>query len=308
MENRGGADEMTRVGGERDDEDMTRERLFIVGEVVEFWEGSAVRGYRQAPGEAAFVKSVEGNGIYMIKMVGSCRGKFRSVGWQNLYKEGSFSKNICRTDSVRVRGVARLRERAQEEAEVRFVGVLRQTKRELQKVEKINKDIAKQAEERIKKQEMKARQGQKDLTAGHKRNLEDMREKLERRRDKDMKERDESLRQVRLKTREMGRDLEQTNTDLCEAIADKAELAKAVTRGIVRVDGLREHGMGWQRKHDELKDKMKEREERLTYLEGSLVVQTRELATLQRKQNDLAKIVGERNEVIELHAGVIGKV
>jgi hypothetical protein len=61
-------------------------------------------------------------------------------------------------------------------------------------------------------------------------------------------------------------------------------------------------------KHDELKDKMKEREERLTYLEGSLVVQTRELATLQRKQNDLAKIVGERNEVIELHAGVIGKV
>ena len=151
---------------------------------------------------------------------------------------------------------------------------------------------------------MDARQGQKDLCAGHKRNLEE----LDRSRDKDMKERDESLRQVRLKTREMVRDLEQTNTDLCEARADKDELAKAVTRGIVRVDGLREHGMGWQRKHDELKDKMKEREERLTYLECSLVVQTRELATLQRKHNDLAKIVGERDEVIELHAGVIGKV
>jgi hypothetical protein len=243
----------------------------------------------------------------MIKMVGSCRGKFRSVGWQNLYKEGSFSKNICRTDSVRVRGVARLRERAQEEAEIRFVGVLRQTKRELQKVEQRNKDIAKQAEVRIKKQEMEARQGQKDLTAGHKRNLEDMREKLERRRDRDMKERDESYRQVRLKAREMVRDLEQTNTDLCEVRADKDELAKAVTRGIVRVDALREHGMGWQRKHDELKDKMKEREERLTYLEGSLVVQTRELASLQRKHNDQAKIVGERAKSLSCTQALSGR-
>ncbi len=77
---------------------MTRERLFTVGGGVEFWEGSSVRGYRQAPGEPAFVKSVEGNGIYMIKMVGSCKGtKFRSVGWQNLFKEGSFSKNISWT-------------------------------------------------------------------------------------------------------------------------------------------------------------------------------------------------------------------
>ena len=67
--------------------------------------------------------------VYIIKMVGSCRGKFRSVGWQNLFKEGSFSKNICRTDSVRVRGVARLRERAQKEAEVRFEGVLETDKK-----------------------------------------------------------------------------------------------------------------------------------------------------------------------------------
>ncbi len=81
---------------------------------------------------------------------------------------------------------------------------------------------------------MEARQGQKDLTAGHKRSLEDMREKLESRRDKDMKVRDESYRQDRLKAREMVRHLEQTNTDLCEARADKDELAKAVTKGIVR--------------------------------------------------------------------------
>ncbi len=33
MEDRGGADVMARVGGERDDEEMTRERLFTVGGV-----------------------------------------------------------------------------------------------------------------------------------------------------------------------------------------------------------------------------------------------------------------------------------
>ncbi len=37
-----------------------------------------------------------------------------------------------------------------------------------------------------------------------------------------------------------------------------------MTKGIVRVDGFREHGLGWQRKHKELKYKMIEREERLT--------------------------------------------
>ncbi len=85
MEERVGADEMARVGGERDDEENTRERLFTVGEVVEFWEGSVVRGYRRAPDEPAFVKSVGGNGLYLTKMVGSCSGKFRVVGMKTLF-------------------------------------------------------------------------------------------------------------------------------------------------------------------------------------------------------------------------------
>ena len=52
----GGGDEMAMVGGKMDDNESKRERLFTVGEVVEFWEGAFVRGYRQAPGEPAFVK------------------------------------------------------------------------------------------------------------------------------------------------------------------------------------------------------------------------------------------------------------
>ena len=65
------------------------ERFFIVGEVVEYWEGAYVRGERIGFGEPAFVKKVEGNGVYAIKMVGSSRGKFRKVGWRSLFKDGS---------------------------------------------------------------------------------------------------------------------------------------------------------------------------------------------------------------------------
>jgi hypothetical protein len=47
---------------------------------------------------------------------------------------------------------------------------LKQSKRELEKVEKRQNDMAKQAEVKLKKQEMEARQSKKDLSAGHKRN------------------------------------------------------------------------------------------------------------------------------------------
>jgi hypothetical protein len=134
--------EIGTQGGEMDDDESGRERFFTVGEVVELWEGAFVRGYRQAPGVPAFVKRVEGNGLYSIKMVGSNRGKFRVVGWKNLFKEGSFTKNVCRTDSVRVRVESRLKEKAQAEAEARFGDELRQTKRELARSEKTQKDIA----------------------------------------------------------------------------------------------------------------------------------------------------------------------
>ena len=43
-------DDMATVVGGMDDNDSGRERVFTVGEVVEFWEGAFVRGYRQAPG------------------------------------------------------------------------------------------------------------------------------------------------------------------------------------------------------------------------------------------------------------------
>ncbi len=144
MSDSGVCDDIATGGVDTDNDESERERIFTVGDVVEVWEGACVRGYRLAPGMPAYVKRAERNGVYAIKMVGSNREKYRSVGWKNLYKEGSFCKNVCRTDSVRVRGEARLRERAQAEAGARLGGKLRQTRRELElaKAEERQFDIA----------------------------------------------------------------------------------------------------------------------------------------------------------------------
>jgi hypothetical protein len=46
------------------------ERSFKVNELVEFWEGSLVRGYRTDSGAPAWVKVDYGEGFFGIKMVG----------------------------------------------------------------------------------------------------------------------------------------------------------------------------------------------------------------------------------------------
>ncbi len=80
--------EVGSVGEAIDGGETACERCFSVSEVVEYWEGAYVRGDRIGFGEPAFVKKVEGNGVYAIKMVGSSRGKLRKVGWRSLFKDG----------------------------------------------------------------------------------------------------------------------------------------------------------------------------------------------------------------------------
>ncbi len=141
-------DELTMATVKKESVESLKERVFTVGEVVEYWEGAFVRGERLGSGEPAFVKRVEGNGLYAIKMVGSSRGKFRICGWKSLFKDGSFTNNVARRDSARVRGDARLRENAKEEAEAKLGGELRQTKRELQQIEIQNKEKEKERRQR----------------------------------------------------------------------------------------------------------------------------------------------------------------
>ncbi len=52
--------------------------------------------------------------MYAIKMVESGRGKYSQVAWRQLFKDGSFNKSVFKEDGVRVRGEARLKERARE--------------------------------------------------------------------------------------------------------------------------------------------------------------------------------------------------
>ena len=161
------------VGDDMEAGETACERFFVVGEIVEYWEGAYVRGERIGFGEPAFVKKVEGNGVYAIKMVGSCRGKFRKVGWRSLFKDGSFNKKGVRGDGARVRGETRLKEMAKEEAEAKFGVELKDARRHLQEIER-------QGEDRLREQEREARKAEKTLTVGHKRELAAMREDLER--------------------------------------------------------------------------------------------------------------------------------
>jgi hypothetical protein len=107
---------------------------------LNFGKGALCVGIVQAPARLLLSRGWKEMGyIYAIKMVGLSRGKFKLVGRKSMYKNGSFNKNVARGNGARVRGCARLRERAREEAEAKLGEELRQTKRELQKVEKINK-------------------------------------------------------------------------------------------------------------------------------------------------------------------------
>jgi hypothetical protein len=241
-------------------------------------------------------------------MVGSNRGKFRVVGWQNLFREGSFQKNVCRTDSGRVRGQARLKEIAEAEAEVRFRGELRKTKFALARAEKTQKDIAVQGVNSLKEQEREARKMEKDLTATHKRQLDEMRGDLERRQEADSQERNDLYRQGRLKSREVVRNLEKTNIELSDVMAKKAELEKAVKRVTSTSQTMQKDGLGWQEKYTNQQDKVKDREDLLTFLERSVVETTRQIAALHKKCGGLEQKLEVRDKEISTHAALSRQV
>jgi hypothetical protein len=51
---------------EDDDAEEEGECIFGLGELVEFWDGTCVRGYWTNSGQPAFVKRVEGGGVCML--------------------------------------------------------------------------------------------------------------------------------------------------------------------------------------------------------------------------------------------------
>jgi hypothetical protein len=147
------------------------ERVFMVGELVEFWVGPVARAYLTDSGAPAYVKEIHGLGWYGIKMVGSFGGRNRRVHWKSLFKDSTFRKEVVRLDGARVRTKARMQERAQEEAEAKIGEELRETRRKLQRQENETKEKQKQAEAILTAQVMEARKAEKLLAAGHKRDL-----------------------------------------------------------------------------------------------------------------------------------------
>ncbi len=115
--------------------EKAEERTFNVGELVEFWEDSFVRGYRTEGGEPAWVKVDYGGGEYGIKMVINTRGRIRRVKWQSLYKDVSFNKLKLSEKTGRFKSSERMREIEQDKAEAKFAVELRKTKQELVEVE-----------------------------------------------------------------------------------------------------------------------------------------------------------------------------
>ena len=230
MGERGGADEIGMIGDENEDGEMSCERVFTVGEVVEFWEGAFVCGKRSDSGSPAFVKRVEGNGLYAIKMVGSCRGKFRICGWESLFKDGSFNNNVARRDGARVRSDVRLREMAREEAEARFGDELKETKRYLKQVEKRSKEKEKEREHMRKREDIEARmaergreKAERERLEKHKRQLENLGTEME----QDMEEENRDARQL---IRELRQELQLKEEELQLARQREVELQKKVIR------------------------------------------------------------------------------
>ena len=293
---------------EAETEEHCEERRFKVGELVEFWEGALVRGNRTDSGDPAWVKADYGEGEYGVKMVTNTRGKLRRMPWKSLFKDGSFNKFKLSAKGGRVRTSERMREIEQDKAEAKLGGELRETQRELRKAHKDKKDTEQQAEARLRLHEMEARQAEKNLTATHKRQLEEMEGDLNRRRERVLEERDESYRKSRLKRREVTRNLEKTHTELSTVMSEKEELAKAVKRGIVTLHTAREEGLGWQGKYTDQQDKNKEREKLLTFLGRALVEKTRQFAVLNKQCESLGNKVKEGEQEISTHAELTREV
>ena len=262
MEVSEGRQEVARIGDETEDVETLCERCFSVGELVEYWEGAYVRGERIGFGEPAFVKRVEGNGVYAIKMVGSMRGKFRIVGWNSLFKDGSFNKRVARGDGTRVRGKARLEERAKLEAEAKLGAQLRQSKLELERAGKRQEELEKDVEERLKLQEKAARKAEKDLTAGHKRQLQQMLDDSRVELRTLVEDEDEKDRLARKCIRELRKEVhsltEQVGTEK-EELADLEKLLSKANKKRNTLMGLVEC---WKDKHANLQERTVEREDR----------------------------------------------
>jgi hypothetical protein len=295
--------------------DDKEERVFTVGELVEYWGGAFVRGY-QTCGEPAFVKRVEGGGKYAIKMVGSGRGKYRLVEWRQLFKDGAFNQHKGDSLTRTVRTRERIKEQATGEAEAKFGGQLRRTRLKLHMSEKRLKEKEVEAENRVNRAAMEARKELKDLTAGHKRQLGEMEEETRR----GMQTLREGEEEKARETRQCIRQLRQELRDLTELLGTEKEVQAQVDKELVNEQKKRTRLMDdvetWKEICEAQEKRTAQREERILHLRDDVSRKKREIKTLEtlvesrtmsnelevetmlHERNDLEQKLTERKEDI----------
>ena len=123
--------------------------------------------------------------------------------------------------------------------------------------------MEKDVEDRLKCQEKQARNAAKDLANGHKRELVEMRGDLERTRGEEIKKQEDFVRAVRQNTRQITRELEQTQQDLIDKTERNEALDKALKRGFQKLDGVRDDGLRWKSKYVAEKEEVRLREAKL---------------------------------------------
>ena len=232
--------------------------------------------------------------MYAIKMVGSGRGKYRQVAWRQLFKDGSFNKSVFKKDGVRLRGEARLKEWAREEAEAKIGEELRQTKRDLNKVENQKKEQEIDIQNSIKRQEIVARMAKREREKAererlekHKRQLEDLGKEME----QDMAEKNRDTRQL---IRKLRLESELQEEELQLARQREVQLEEKVIKEQRLKERHKTAGETWQARYKEKTDSG----ERVIVLEGGIKTKTRELATLEKRNETTCKMLEQEIQVL----------
>ena len=280
----------------RDEADKTDERIFRVGELVEYSEGSFVRGYRTDSGHPAYVKRVEGGGKYAIKMVGSGRGKYRQVEWRQMYKDGSFNKHTGEKLTRTVRSTQRMQEKATGEAEAKYGEVLRKTKRELVMACKLQQDSEQQAEYREKQQSKEAEKAKKELSVVHKRQLE----KISEGNRQDMAtlrgDVEDKERETRKCIRQLRQDLNAVNDQVGIEKEEQAHLDKQLLQERKKRMRVTASLDIWREKCEKLDQTSTDKEDRLIHMRQDMTETNRAMRTMKKRME-----TGEVSNLLEVN-------
>jgi hypothetical protein len=227
--------------------------------------------------------------VSTIKMVGSFGVRNRRVHWNSLFKDGTFQKQVRSGVGPRVRTQARSSEMARAEAEAKFGDALRASKRELVKAGRELEAMKQDVELRLKRQEVESRKDERTLSAGYKRQLEQM---LDDNR-QDMQALREDVEEKNRDTRKCVRELRQEISSLMEQVGREKEGQADLAKHLLQEQKKRTVLMGtvdaWKDKHVNLDKITIDKDDRIKVMKRDLAETVREKQTLVKR--------GERDDL-----------